>query len=145
MKVSLSLDIIAETVIARAALRHTLHADRPAMLTRDHRSAIELLASRGFCAVCVALLPAVKRCDTGPSPEGVLTADVEGADPEAVMLAGLADAMNEAVADYVMMRAFEGADSRWTAALTDSYTRNVERARSICGMSARGSIRPCWY
>lgn len=145
MRVSLSTDVIAQTVIARAALRHTLHADRPAMLTRDHRKAIDLLAARGFGAVCVALLPAVKRCDTEPSAEGMLTAEVEGADPEAVMLAGLADAMNEAVTDYVMMRAYEGTGSGFSAALTESYTRHVELARRICGMSSRGSIRPCWY
>lgn len=136
---SFSIDSIAQIVLARAALRHILHSDRPELLTDDHRPALDILIQRGFNMLSLAMIPAVVRTDSAPT-EGLLTFDLDI--PEAP---GLFPIMEEAIALYVLTCAYQGVDDTFALRLRTDYDSLLRRCRSqACLSSTRPAIRPCW-
>ncbi|MCM1484221.1 MAG: hypothetical protein NC043_07780 [Muribaculaceae bacterium] len=138
---SFSIDSIVQMVIARGALRHILHADRPAMLTADHTDVITCLAVRGFGMLCLAMGPLALRADDSPSASGLITLDL---DVPSGPVPGLFAAMEESIVTYVLMCSYEGSGSAFYQQLKADYDSVTSRCRTLCGLTSRPAIRPCW-
>lgn len=138
--ISFTYNAISEVVMARLALRHHLHPDRPAMLTDDHREAIDLMIDGAFGAVCLGMIPYVTDMRSS-APDDTLELEINPADREGEVRVALEASM----VSYVLHLAFEGTDPVFAAEMLSRHAEFLEHARSLCGASApKGALRPCW-
>lgn len=148
MTFSLSVNAILTQVFAEAALRHHLHANRPALLTMDHREALATLARSAFGMICLALIPAVTECSLGADPSTETDIDLLQADidtPAHISPIALRLLMEHAIASHILAEAYAGSDPQLSATFSREYDTALQRARtSLTLPTPSATILPAW-
>lgn len=138
--IQISIEKVTDEILALAALRHLLHHDRPALLTRDQTSALSLMAHSAFGTLCLAMIPQISDCDTD-----ALSMTIEFAEntPHG-RIKSLRTSLEHALALHVLYHAYSSADHPLAESSLEEYDKTVRQCRKIAGITTRGSIRPCW-
>ncbi len=131
-------------VMSRAAMRHHLRSDRPALLHADHSEAIDMMVRSAFGLVCLAIMPMTSDCSMDNSDGDLLSITaVVPPHPGPMVLRLL---MEQAITAHVLAEVYAGSDAQMSGTYSDEFTSLTERLRAIASMreSTHASIIPAW-
>ncbi len=149
-QLSLSVDSIADEVLAESALRHHLSPDHAPVLSRDRIGALRLMIHAAFSRLCLRLMGCITDCScgctgAGNEDEGVLLSLTIEHEPTPTAMMWV-HALEHSVAMDVMCEAMCGVDS----VLAGEYERRardlvqgVLRDVSMSGYSGAAVVR--WF
>lgn len=140
--ISISTDNIAKKILARAALRHVLHADRPQILTQAHRPAIEKIMETAFNFLCAALIPHIESAQAD-IPGGNLSLILR---PELLDIGetSLRNILEEALVAYTLYLCYSSANHPMASDELQTFHTLMTQLRQSAGCSATFPVRPFW-
>ena len=139
--INISTEIILQKVLARAALRHILHADRPALLTQAHREAVLNVMETAFNTLCASLLPHIGDSQTDPG-SGLLLIELQ---PELAETGenNMRHMLEEALTAYTLHLCYSGADHPMATAELETYHSIIKKIRDTAGCPPL-TVKPFW-
>ncbi len=139
--ISISTDIILQKVLARAALRHILHADRPAILTQAHADAILNVMESAFNTLCASLVPHISDSQTDIA-NSTLLIELQ---PELIQTGekNLRPMLEEALTAFTLHLCYSGADHPMATAELETYNSLIKKIRDTAGCPPL-TVRPFW-
>lgn len=139
--ISISTEIILQKVLARAALRHILHADRPALLTQAHKSAVLNVMETAFNTLCASLVPHILDEQTDPG-NSLLLIELQ---PELAETgeSNMRRMLEEALTAYTLHLCYSGADHPMATAELETYNSIIKRIRDSADCPPL-TVKPFW-
>lgn len=127
--------------MARAALRHILHADRPALLTQAHRAAVMQIMDTAFNTLCASLIPHISDAQTD-SENSLLLIHLQ---PELAEVgeARLRPLLEEALTAYTLHLCYCSADHPMASTELQTYHSLIKQIREAAGAPPL-TVRPFW-
>lgn len=140
--ISISTDNILQKIMARAALRHILNADRPQILTNAQRPAVEKIMETAFNFLCAALIPHIAQADANIA-EGTLSISLH---PELASIgeSALRHMIEEALVAYTLHLCYSSADHPMADSELQTFHSLITKIREAAGCPTPYTVRPFW-